>query len=250
MKEFEDQIPEWKKGAVASTGDIASAPSRSAEAKEYLMKKIGDYFKKISEDDEEYEKMVEEFEKLKNSMKDMKGNVKLKVNTSDTTVIQKGIDLYDKAKSKIGSRTIDAIRKWDPEFDIIDFEFEAKHIFEEIYAKYLEHDVEYLEGVCASEGLGYFKSMIKMQEALGAEPKFKNFVFIKSFSMNNGFVYPETGLPVFEFLIDFSQIHCLVRSDDNDILVDGHDNNLEYLKFSFILAPSEDADVGKFFLLF
>lgn len=209
------------------------------------MNKLVNFFEKVAEDDEEYEKMLKEFEEFKSSLKDMKGNVKQKIKTTDLGVFQKGIDYADTITSKFGPKTIEIMRKWDPDFNLLDFEEEAKFIFEKIYSKYLQHDIEYLNGVCANEGLGYFKSMIQSQIETDREPKFKKILFIKWFSMKNAIVHPDSGLPIFEFLVDFSEIQCMIQKSDPEVIVDGYDNNLEYKKFLFILAPFDLADVGK-----
>lgn len=239
---MQDQIPEWKRGSLVFEGQ--SQTERKTN-RNLLMEKVNSYFKKISEDDEEYEKMLEEFEKLKSSIRDAKENVQQKVSSTDSKVFQKGVDLYDNVKKKMGSQTMEKMKSWDPDFDLIEFESEAKFIFETVYSKFLEHDIEYLEEVCASEALGYFKATIRMQETLGGRPKFPKPMFIKTFNMSNAFVHPESGLPVFTFLVDFAEISCLVSIVDPETVIEGHDNNLEYTKFNFVLAPSDDIDIGK-----
>lgn len=241
---MQDQIPEWKRGSVVFHGQTKID---RVQSRNYLMEKVNTYIKKVCEDDEEYEKMQEEFEKLKTSIQNAKENVQQKVATSDSKVFQKSVDIYGSVKKKVGSQTIDKMRAWDPEFDLLEFESEAKFIFDMVYAKFLEHDIEYLEEVCASEALGYFKSTIKMQQAMGAIPKFQKPMFIKSFVMKNAFVHMESGLPVFEFLTEFAEISCLVSLMDPDLVLEGHDNNLEYSKFVFMLTPSDYADIGRLF---
>lgn len=239
---MQDEIPEWKRGSVVFQGQTNVERVRS---RNYLMERVNGYFQKISENDEEYEKMQDEFEKLKVSIQNAKENVQQKVATSDSKVFQKSVDIYGSVKKKMGSQTIDKMRAWDPEFDLLEFESEAKFIFEMVYAKFLEHDLEYLEEVCASEALAFFKSTMKVQQAMGAMPKFPKPMFIKSFAMRNAFVHMESGLPVFEFLTEFAEINCLVSMVDPELVLEGHDNNLEYTKFVFVLTPSDDADIGK-----
>lgn len=210
-----------------------------------FMDKLSSYFQKAIEDDEEYEKMMQEMDKMKSSLKEMRHNVSDKLQSSDVEMVKKGFDIYEKTIKNMGSKTMDAIRKWDPEFDLLEFEREAQHIFEEVYAKYLEHDVEYLEGVCANEALGYFKSMINFHASTDSEPKFKNIVFMKNFSMNTTTIHQDTGTPLFQFSLEFAEINCFVNKFNPEEVVSGYDNNLEYVKFNFVLSPWEDADVGR-----
>lgn len=243
MKEFEDQIPDWKKGAlenVARTQEIADLGYRNK-----FMGKLSTYFQRAIENDEEYEKMIQEMDKMKNSLKEIKHNVSDKLQSSDVEMVKKGFDIYEKTIKNMGSKTMDAIRKWDPEFDLLEFEREAQYIFEEVYAKFLEHDVEYLEGVCANEALGYFKSMINFHESTESVPKFKNIVFMKNFSMNTTTIHQESGTPLFQFTLEFAEINCFVSKFNPEEVVSGYDNNLEYVKFNFVLSPWESADVGR-----
>ena len=210
-----------------------------------FLDKVSKYFKKLIENDEEYDKMMDEMDKMKTALKDMKHNVSDKFKSTENQMVKKGYDLYEKSIQNIGSKTMDAIRKWDPEFDLLDFEKEAQYIFEEVYAKYLEHDIEYLEGVCTNEALGYFKSMINVQVADQSVPKFKNIVFMKNFSLNTATIHQDSGLPLFQFMLEFAEINCFVHKDNPEEIINGYDNNLEYIKFMFVLSPWEYADVGK-----
>lgn len=241
LKQFEDQIPEWKKGAMTFSKD------QYVEQKSVLDKvfgKMNTYLKKLAEDDEEYEKMLDEFKELKSSYKASKSNIQQTVKSSESTIIQKGIDIVDKTKTKMGSKAMEIIKKNDPDFDLLEFEEEALFIFEKIYSKFLEQDLEYLEGVCVNDAFGYFKSIIVQQQELGVHQKYKSPLFIKSFTLNNGVVHPETSLPMFDFLVEFSEIHCLVKNDEPDVIVEGYESNMLYTKFTFVLAPYDLADVG------
>lgn len=191
--------------------------------------------------------MMEEMEKMKTSLKDIEDNVSNKIKSSDVKVVKKGYDLYERSIKNMGSQTMNAIRKWDPEFDLLEFEKEAQYIFEEIYSKYLEHDVEFLEGVCANDALGLFKSLIMHRETLDAIPKYNKIVFMKNFSMNTTTIHPDTGIPLFQFSLEFAEIDCLVKKFIPEEIVSGYDNNLEYIKYSFVLSPWDEADVGKIF---
>lgn len=61
----------------------------------------------------------------------------------------------------------------DPNFDLEEFEFEIKFIFEQLYRASLRHDIETIEQVCIGEALGYFKAIIESQKLKKSEPKFK-----------------------------------------------------------------------------
>lgn len=209
-----------------------------------IFSKMNTYLKKLAEDDEEYEKMLEEFKELKSSYKESKSNIQQTVKSSENTIIQKGIDIVDKTKSKMGSKAMEIIKKHDPDFDLLEFEEEALYIFETIYSKFLEQDMEYLEGVCVNDAFGYFKNIIAQQQELGVHQKYKSPVFIKSFKLNNGVVHPETSLPMFDFLVEFTEIHCLVKNEEPDVIVEGYDSNMSYTQFTFVLAPYDLADVG------
>ena len=249
LKEFEDQIPDWKKGALQNANNIKQN-TESLSIRNKLLDRISGYFQNIIKDDEEYENMMAEMEKMKTSLRDIEDNVSNKIKSSDMKVVQKGYTIYESTIKKMGSQTMDAIRKWDPDFDLLDFEKEAQYIFEEIYTKFLEHDITYLEGVCANDALGLFKSMILQHETLDAIPKFNNIVFMKNFSMNTTTIHPDSGIPLFQFSLEFAEINCLVKKFIREEIVSGYDNNLEYIKYTFVLSPWDEADVGKLFSLF
>ena len=222
----------------------------SVEERKYrneLLGMVSNYFTDKTKDDDEYDKMIDEMDRLKSSLRDLKENISDKIKSSDIEVVQKGVDLYEKTIKNIGSKTMVAIRKWDPEFDLLEFEVEAQYIFEEIYSKYLQHDLDYIEGVCSSEALGYFKSMITVQQMENSIPKFQKIVFVKSFSLSTATIHHESGIPLFQFNLEFAEINCLVNKDDPEEIINGYENNLEYTKFMFVLCPWDNADVGKFF---
>jgi hypothetical protein len=246
LKEFEDQIPEWKKGALENLKN----PQLSTEQitkRNAVLSRISDYFSSLVENDEEYEKMMEEMDQMKTSLKEIRHNVSDKIKSSDSEVVKKGYEIYETKIQNMGSKLMSDIRKWDPDFDLLDFEKEAQLIFEQVYGKYLEHDIDYLEGVCSSSALGFFKSKITYHLSLEAEPKFKNFLYMKSFSLSSSTIEPESGTPMFRFMVDVAQIDCLVSKYNIDDIVFGYENNIEHVKIDFVLVPWKDADIGIIF---
>ena len=68
---------------------------------------------------------------------------------------------------------------------------------------------------------------------------------MKNFSLNTATIHKDSGLPMFQFMLEFAEINCFVNKNDPEEIVNGYDNNLEYVKFMFVLSPWENADVGK-----
>lgn len=108
----------------------------------------------------------------------------------------------------------------DPNFDLEEFEFEIKFIFEQLYRASLRHDIETIEQVCIGEALGYFKAIIESQKLKKSEPKFKE-IFNLSQPHLESAILVNRKEPLFVLSLKFHEIFCLVDKEDSEEVVEG-----------------------------
>lgn len=99
------------------------------------------------------------------------------------------------------AKAIKQMKLFDPNFDIYEFEREAKVIFEETYKSYLLGELNVLEKICGETALAYFRVNLRRNKELKVEPKYKNLWNIEEVRFTKGFVADTSKLPVFIFTV-------------------------------------------------
>ena len=133
------------------------------------------------------------------------------------------------------------MRNIDPTFDLYELEEDAKGIFEAAYTTYLQGNKELLEKMCGEMALGYFKVLMRKMEAEKCEPKYKYLWQIDPAYFSTAMI-PEKRLPVFLFTIKTQEIHCNISKIDKRI-VDGDDERLMNVEYSFAITPHQNPDL-------
>lgn len=70
------------------------------------------------------------------------------------------------------ARAVKEMLKYDPDFDVLELQYEAEEVFKEFYCNFLAANLEYLEKVSAMAGLAIVKGDIKARETLGVRHKY------------------------------------------------------------------------------
>ena len=99
------------------------------------------------------------------------------------------------------ARAIKEMKKFDPDFDIIELHYEFQEIFKEFFCNFLEGNLDYLEKVCGQAGLAIVKSDIKAREVGAWKHKYTEFLDINSDVAFLGGQVPEKQPPQFTFTI-------------------------------------------------
>jgi hypothetical protein len=98
------------------------------------------------------------------------------------------------------ARAVKEMKAYDPEFDLINLNYEAEEIFKEFYCNFLSGNQEYLEKVCGGPALAICKSEVKRRITEGWRYKFDD---ILDYGHTNfsGAQVPEKQPPQFTFTI-------------------------------------------------
>lgn len=99
------------------------------------------------------------------------------------------------------ARAIKEMKKFDPDFDIIELHYEFQEIFKEFFCNFLEGNLDYLQKVCGQAGLAIVKSDIKAREVGGWKHKYTEFLDLNSDVSFLGGQVPEKQPPQFTFTI-------------------------------------------------
>lgn len=122
---------------------------------------------------EQYKKI----EALRSEMKEFKHNLKDELDSTQNPVLRSTREASDLVfRESNCARAIKEMKKYDPEFDVIDLQYEAEEIFKEFYCNFLEGNLEYLEKVCGMQGLAIVKGDIKTREVGGWRHKYSDFL--------------------------------------------------------------------------
>eukprot|EP01017_Pseudomicrothorax_dubius_P019126 TRINITY_DN21051_c0_g1_i1.p1 TRINITY_DN21051_c0_g1~~TRINITY_DN21051_c0_g1_i1.p1 ORF type:complete len:131 (-),score=51.14 TRINITY_DN21051_c0_g1_i1:108-443(-) len=93
-----------------------------------------------------------------------KEEIKETINQSDNTAVVTSRVVVDKViRNSSTAEAVLAMKKIDPDFDIIDMEEEVTHIFEKVHNAYLSNDTETLSKLCSSDALGFHKALLRVR---------------------------------------------------------------------------------------
>lgn len=133
------------------------------------------------------------------------------------------------------------MKEIDPSFNLWVLEEDAMGIFLNAYNHFLKGDLTTLESLCSDTALGYFRVLLKKQEAEKSEPKYKELWQIERAYLSQGQVL-ENGMPVFTFTVKCQEVYCLVHKIDGS-LVDGDEDRIMSYEYLFAITPNFEMDV-------
>ncbi len=98
-------------------------------------------------------------------MKEFKSNLKEEMDTTQNPLLRTTRSASDFIFSESNcARAIRQMQAYDPEFDILNLQYEFEELFKEFYCNFLSGNIEYLEKVCGDAGLAIVKGDIKARE--------------------------------------------------------------------------------------
>ena len=120
-------------------------------------------------------------------MNEFKGNLREEIDTSQNPLIRHTRDSTDLIfmESSVAKATKD-MKKYDPDFDILELTFEAEEVFKEFYCNFLEGNLEYLSKVCGMAGLAIVKGDLKRREVEGWKHKYNDILDLRSINFLGG----------------------------------------------------------------
>ena len=98
------------------------------------------------------------------------------------------------------ARAVKEMKRYDPEFDLINLNYEAEEIFKEFYCNFLTGHTEYLDKVCGKAALAICKSEVKRRQTEGWKFKYDDILDCGQTNFTGGQV-PDKQPPQFAFTI-------------------------------------------------
>jgi len=228
---FQEEIPEWKRTAVTIVDESKLEDRKSGTIKK-LLKKVGS---KVSDTSigqkvlksEEYKEFMKNYRKIKVEAAEFKEDFKDEVETTQNPVVGGIRGLGDKILGESAlSQAIGKMRLYDPEFEILDLNFEVEEIFVDMFNKFLEGELEYLEKFCGEACLAIIKGDIQRRQKEFWEYKYKELIFCTDTNLVEGRV-GDDNKPRFSFTFTTQDINCKVSIKDPNDIVEGGDSELQ-----------------------
>lgn len=141
------------------------------------------------------------------------------------------------------ARAIKEMKKYDPEFDILELHYEAEEVFKEFFCNFLEGNLEYLEKVCGMAGLAIVKSDLKRREVEGWRHKYTEFLDCGNVNFLGGQV-PEKLPPQFSFTIQVQEINCKVNVKDENEIKEGGEDSIVQATYRIVLSRHDNPDIA------
>ena len=150
LEAMQEEIPEWKRTAVAMV-DESEQQDKEAGFVKRLFKRVGD---KVTDSSvgqkvltsEEYKEFMKKYKEVKRETAEFKEDFKDEVETTQNPVVGGIRGLSDKVLGESAqSQATAKMRLYDPEFDILELHVEVQEIFEDMFNNFLEGNLDYLK---------------------------------------------------------------------------------------------------------
>ena len=165
----DEQIPEWKKGALEVVPEKLSRWQRVKRRvqESSFGSSFSSRFRTVTEH-ESYKKAQENWTEFKEGVSNVKENVKEELDSSENKVYHKSKEYITEAMMETDTaKAVKIMRMYDPEFDIYALESELEYIFPIFYSRYLSDDLDYIKKICEGQALKYFSEKIKERVQTG-----------------------------------------------------------------------------------
>ena len=141
------------------------------------------------------------------------------------------------------AKAVKEMKKYDPEFDLLELAFEAEEVFKEFFCNFLEGNLEYLEKVCGMAGLAVVKGDIKRREVEGWRYKYTDILDLRNVNFLGGQV-PEKLPPQFTYTLEIQEINCKVSVKDENEVKEGSENAILQSTYRIVLSRHSEPDVA------
>ena len=243
IENLQEQIPEWKRGAVVLSDlpateerpGILSRLSKGVKSKLSSTKAAQDFM-----ETEQYKNI----EKIRAEMQEFKSNLREGIDNTQNPVIRSTRQATDMIFMESNcARAIKEMKLYDPDFEVTELYFEAEEIFKEFFCNFLEGNIEYLQKVCGMAGLAIVKGDLKRREVEGWRHKYTDILDLKNVSFLGGQV-PEKSPPQFTFTLEVQEINCKVNLKDENEIKEGSEDSIVQVTYRIVLSRHDDPDMA------
>lgn len=182
IAEMQEEIPEWKRTAVQVVDESQQEDQKAGYLKK-LFKKVGSKVsdstvgKKVFES-EEYKELMKKYKEVKVEAAEFKEDFKDEVETTQNPIVGGVRGIGDKFLGESPqSQAVAKMRMYDPEFDILELNYEVEEIFEDMFNNFLEGNLEYLEKFCGEAALAIIKADLQRRHKEFWDYKYKELIF-------------------------------------------------------------------------
>jgi hypothetical protein len=177
-----------------------------------------------------------QLEAIRAEMQEFKGNLREGVDSSQNPLIRHTREATDMIFMESNcARAIKEMKKYDPDFDVLELAFEAEEVFKEFFCNFLSGNLEYLEKVSGMAGLAIVKGDIKRREVEGWKHKYTDFLDLRNVNFLGGQV-PEKQPPQFTYTLEVQEINCKVSVKNENEIKEGGDNNILSSTYRIVLS--------------
>ncbi|EGR29191.1 hypothetical protein IMG5_161070 [Ichthyophthirius multifiliis] len=168
-----------------------------------------------------FEQSVAQEESLKRQVKEVKQTYDESVKTSFKSVIS-NINFLKENTSKDDNiqKSIEIIRKFDPEFTVNDIDTSIISVFTRAYEAHLGNDFIVIDKTCTGEASGYFKSVQNVWAQQKIKPKYTKIWDITKSNIEKCEI-SQMGQPTFYVTIHCQNHHCYVDQQKKNIIKEG-----------------------------
>lgn len=231
IEAMQEEIPDWKRTAVTMVDESQQEEQKSGYIKK-LFKKVGSKVsdssvgKKVFQS-EEYKELMKKYKDIKVETEEFKEDFKDEVETTQNPVVGGIRGISDKFLSETPqSQAVAKMRMFDPEFDILELNYEVEEIFEDMFNSFLEGDLEYLQKFCGEACLAIIKADKQRREKEFWEYKYKELIFCTDTNLVDANI-GEDNRPRFSFTFTTQDINCKVSTKNPEEIVEGGDSELQ-----------------------
>ena len=109
----------------------------------------------------------------RSEFQEFKSNLKEELDNTQNPVLRSTRELTDVVfRESNCAHAIKEMKKFDPDFDVLELAFEAEEVFKEFFCNFLEGNLDYLTKVCGMAGLAIVKGDLKAREVGGWKHKY------------------------------------------------------------------------------
>ena len=161
IAEIEASIPEWKRGALVLVE--TDAPKEKLSIFDIAKRNLAYHIKNLKLYQEAQNKLKDsEVSLLLDDFKKSYSNVKENIKESQNPLFVVSRDIIDRVAFKSpSSQAIQIMRKYDPNFELHNFEKEVEVVFKQLMKAYFQDKLDLVRSICSESALAVLSSEIK-----------------------------------------------------------------------------------------
>ena len=205
LAEMEEEIPEWKRGALVVASDDEEEEQKKRGMFGRMKGAVGDRINQTEAAQNFYQsEEYKSIDKARKEVKEFRQELREQIDASHSPVVQMVNQGADKIMNDTPcAKAIIAMQKYDPEFDLEDLGDEAMEIFQEFYCNFLSGNKEYLEMVTGGTASAICKASIELREKEGWRFRYEELLNCSNCFFQGGLI--EERVPQFIYHIEVQE---------------------------------------------